>query len=785
MSYFGGKSRSKATWLIGACAIALTGAAQLRATDPAWYNTSWSNRKPITISHLQVSGTSNLTNFPMLFSVTDANLKTVASGGSVGQANGNDILFTASDGVTKLNHEIETYNGATGQLIAWVQISTLSPTADTVIYAYFGNASAANQQNGTGVWDSNYKAVWHLPNGSTLSATDSTSNANNGTPTNSPAATSGEIDGAASFNGSSSYVAVPDSASLALSGSLTVSAWVKAANTTSKQHILSRWNGPYNYELYTNGDCAGGTAFGMSVSVVGSPRSDACANGTVDTNWHKLDGVYDGAHVSIYVDGALRTSTAVSGALQSAAGSNVGIGAWYGTPAFFFNGLVDEARISNTNRSADWIKTEYNNQGSAATFYSVGGLQGQGGGGSGPAWYNTSWSNRKPITVDPTKVLGGSNLANFPMLFSVTDVNLKTVANGGSVGQANGNDILFTASDGTTKLNHEIESYNGATGQLIAWVQIPTVSASANTVLYVYYGNASAANQQNGTAVWDSSYRAVWHLGNGASIALSDSSSNGNALTNTGMTAVSGQINGGANSIGSSTYGFSGTPSSAYNLSDWTYSTWAKVAAIPNPQGQNNVLFAVGAKELDIDTGGHLTAVVATSMSYRARTSSGTVSTGAWHHVAATFSSADNLWHLYLDGAEMSYSSSGTGSGTNNSDTVFAIGTSGYNNYYGNYNGSLDEMRIAAVQRSAGWIGTEYNNQSSPGTFYSVGAQQSPGGGGGSGSAWYNTSWSNRKLLTVDHTKVVGGSNLTNFPVLVSVADANLKTVANGGGVGQ
>jgi hypothetical protein len=44
--------------------------------------------------------------------------------------------------------------------------------------------------------------------------------------------------------------------------------------------------------------------------------------------------------------------------------------------------------------------------------------------------------------------------------------------------------------------------------------------------------------------------------------------------------------------------------------------------------------------------------------------------------------------------------------------------------------GGLDEMRISNSLRPAGWIATEYHNQNSPGTFYSVGAQQSQGGGG-------------------------------------------------------
>ena len=54
----------------------------------------------------------------------------------------------------------------------------------------------------------------------------------------------------------------------------------------------------------------------------------------------------------------------------------------------------------------------------------------------------------------------------------MTDANLKTVTNGGSVGKTDGTDILFTDSSGTLKINHELESYNPVTGQVIAWVRV-------------------------------------------------------------------------------------------------------------------------------------------------------------------------------------------------------------------------------------------------------------------------------------------------------------------------
>src|SRR5207245_2675680 len=73
------------------------------------------------------------------------------------------------------------------------------------------------------------------------------------------------------------------------------------------------------------------------------------------------------------------------------------------------------------------------------------------------------------------------------------------------------NDILFTSSDGTTKLSHEIEKYVSSTGELVAWGKVPSVSSSAATAIYMYYGNAGAATQQNAVAAWDADYLTVRH----------------------------------------------------------------------------------------------------------------------------------------------------------------------------------------------------------------------------------------------------------------------------------
>ena len=126
----------------------------------------------------------------------------------------------------------------------------------------------------------------------------------------------------------------------------------------------------------------------------------------------------------------------------------------------------------------------------------------------------------KTITVDRTKVGTASSpttLTNYPVLISVTDSSLKTVANGGRVRNTNGYDIIFRGLDTTTcggptacTFAHEIEKYDGTTGQLIAWVNVPALKAqtnSANTTFNILFGNpAISTSTALPTSTWDSSF---------------------------------------------------------------------------------------------------------------------------------------------------------------------------------------------------------------------------------------------------------------------------------------
>ena len=57
-----------------------------------------------------------------------------------------------------------------------------------------------------------------------------------------------------------------------------------------------------------------------------------------------------------------------------------------------------------------------------------------------------------------------------------------------------------------------MERYDGSTGEVVAWVEVPTLDYDDDTVLYVYYGNPTVANQENVSGTWNSSYVGVWHM---------------------------------------------------------------------------------------------------------------------------------------------------------------------------------------------------------------------------------------------------------------------------------
>ncbi len=329
--------------------------------------------------------------------------------------------------------------------------------------------------------------------------------------------------------------------------------------------------------------------------------------------------------------------------------------------------------------------------------------------------------------------VAGSDQTNFPVLIQGVYPSLATVAHGGHVQSVNGYDIAFSSDSAASHLlNWEVESYNPSTGALSAWVQIPILSRTADTPLYLSYGNGSiTAPQGHPAAVWDSAYAAVYHLSdNAANTNVIDSTANaytGFAAANTNTKTTAGQDAAALTLNGSSDY--IRTPAAFNAVQPFTMEAWVKLNAWPH-NGYGGFVGAKGQQyflNFVTDNGGAHGIVAG---SYSGAFFAGTAKSldpsfaGSFHHLAGGWDGA--YWNLYIDGQLAAQAASAQGPLT--SAEPFAIGSQTYSGGipFQFLNGIVDEWRTSSIARSAGWIATEYNNQSAPGSFYSFGPEVQP-----------------------------------------------------------
>ncbi len=387
------------------------------AAEDAWYvaaSGTYKYRKKLTLEADLVSGSTDLTNFPVLVAFTDTDLKTTGNGGDVTDANGYDIVFTTAVATPALlDHEIEKFTASTGEIAMWVEIPTLGGATDTDIYMYYGNSSvSSSQENITGVWDSSYVGVWHMKETSGAHQ-DSTSNNNDSTTiaVTTQGSATGQVDGADDFELSSgNEVDIGDSNSLDITSAWTLSAWINQESQSTYDTLLVKSTGAdvYNYFVAINNDEIDA---GFTVNTAYRECQSTAANLAVGT-WYHVTATFDnsGNAMAIYKNGASQSVASLSGSgctTTSDPATNTGVLVMGEDAADTqsFDGLIDEVRISSSVRSADWIKTEYDNMAN----------QGTGAGkfiktlGSEQAWVNSTGSS------DTSWVKGGATGSNIAL----------------------------------------------------------------------------------------------------------------------------------------------------------------------------------------------------------------------------------------------------------------------------------------------------------------------------------------------------------------------------------
>lgn len=327
---------------------------------------AFSYYKQVTIDHTQCGATDS-TNFPVTIFVTDADLKTVGNSGFVQSANGYDIRpFSNSTLTTALDFELVVYTASSGKLEMYVRIPTVSHTVDTIFYLAFGDASITTDGTVTTTWNSNYMAVYHLGDGTTLSLNDSTSNANTLTNVNTVTATGGQLGGGALFTAASTNYLTRAANAAATTLPITYEAWFNTSSSASTQAMV------------TQSDLAG-NALGAELDLRGTNSqvrvltpsvtfADTANNSYTLNTWHQGTAIVNTvSDRTIYADGTGAVNTTTTSATPVM--NSIAIGARKTTAASqFYSGIIDEVRISAVALSADWILTQFNNQKASSTF---------------------------------------------------------------------------------------------------------------------------------------------------------------------------------------------------------------------------------------------------------------------------------------------------------------------------------------------------------------------------------------------------------------------------------
>lgn len=110
-------------------------------------------------------------------------------------------------------------------------------------------------------------------------------------------------------------------------------------------------------------------------------------------------------------------------------------------------------------------------------------------------WWNDRWQYRKPITISS----GSSAASDFQVKISDYDTS-SDISNGKMQGDCG--DIRFTSSDGVS-LPYWVVDDTCNTSTTDIWVKVDDIPPTGGTTIYMYYGNSSADNGEDGNQVFE------------------------------------------------------------------------------------------------------------------------------------------------------------------------------------------------------------------------------------------------------------------------------------------
>jgi hypothetical protein len=190
-------------------------------------------------------------------------------------------------------------------------------------------------------------ASYTMDEGQGTVVSDSSGNGNNGLVSRA-AWCQGHLGSSLDFNGQGGHIAIPNSQSLDIHGNaITLSAWFKMSELNDDGAFVFR-----DSQYFLRIDNVGRLCFVLYLPVWTEVKT-SWADRIVDNNWHHTVAVYDGAEMSIYLDGVSVAHLTAAGNIQQKI-SDI----WIGSQAGGYNqfgGLLDEVKIYNNALNSSQI----------------------------------------------------------------------------------------------------------------------------------------------------------------------------------------------------------------------------------------------------------------------------------------------------------------------------------------------------------------------------------------------------------------------------------------------
>jgi len=336
------------------------------------------------------------------------------------------------------------------------------------------------------------------------------------------------------------------------------------------------------------------------------------------------------------------------------------------------------------------------------------------------------WGYRKQITINSSFI--DNTLRNFPVLVYISsDSSLADNA------LSNGNDICFWNENASIQYNHEIVRFNSDTGELLAWVNLTTLSSDSDTVFYLYYGNPGADNQENKTGTWNSDYILVLHMNMSKGIAW-DSTSYGHHFKAKGNLTYQQHGKVGYAVKGDNTSGyFVNTTMNLRNVEGFTWECWYNIG---DYDPEKNQWFLFSSKydpandiRLTYYDGGF------SSRGFQSYYDDGDIDgcsvttyswdNNSWHYYATTLTNESTgevrqYHNITLDCADREVNFKFKG--LDNNHKIGARTITGVPARY--YKGLLDEIRISRIVRNQTWLNVSFHTSNQTSGFMTIGATE-------------------------------------------------------------